>query len=42
LAAQVLEGLAEGEVVVVHPSDQVAPRVRIKPRRSQSASAMQP
>jgi HlyD family secretion protein len=32
LAAQVLEGLAEGDVVVVHPSDEVADGVRVAPR----------
>jgi HlyD family secretion protein len=33
LAAQVLQGLEPGDVVVVHPSDQVAAKVRVNPRR---------
>lgn len=32
LVAQVVDGLAEGDVVIIHPSDQVAPQIRVQPR----------
>jgi HlyD family secretion protein len=32
LDAQVLEGLSEGDIVIVHPSDRVADGVEVVPR----------
>lgn len=32
LATQILEGLSEGDAVILHPSDQIAPGVRVTPR----------
>lgn len=38
LQTQVLEGLTEGDAVILHPSDDVADRVRVRPRQNSDAS----
>jgi HlyD family secretion protein len=39
LQAEVLEGLAEGDSVVLHPSDQIEPGVQVRPRKTTDAIA---
>ncbi|MEX2315842.1 MAG: HlyD family efflux transporter periplasmic adaptor subunit [Pirellulales bacterium] len=39
LQAEIVKGLAEGDQVVLHPSDQIEPGVEVIPRKSTSATA---